>query len=216
MLSFFFKKEHRVESLIFEYLETVERTQDNFLKAFGACIDNPMCENFEFFLERTHKFESKADDIREEIKALMYSKALIPDARGDIMGLLESVDAVPRLFERILYIILTQRLKIPDFLIPDIKTLVQLSLECCDLMQRQAYALFKKNESIRDLVHIIDTHESHCDRIERRIITKLFDSDVDPFLKLQLKELTVQIGEISDEADRVSKRINIINMKRRV
>ncbi len=216
MLSFLFKKEQRVETLIFEYLDTVENTQSNFLKAFNSCIDNPFCENFEYFIERTHKFESKADDIREEVKAVMYSKALIPDARGDLMGLLEAIDVVPRLYERILYIIQTQKLEIPSFLMPDIKELVRLSLECADLMRRQAVALLKKNESIRDLMSVIDANESHCDRIERRIIMKLFESETDPFLKLQLKELTVQIGEISDQTDRVSKRINIINMKRRV
>jgi len=216
MLSFLFKKEQRVEALIYEYLDNVERTQENFLKAFTSCIDNPFCENFDFFIERTHKFESKADDIREEIKGMMYSKALIPDARGDIMGLLEAIDVVPRLFERILYIIQTQKLEIPNFLLPDIMELVQLSMECSSLMRRQAVALFKKNESIRDLVNVIDTHESHCDRIERRTITKLFESKIDPFLKLQLKDLIIQIGEISDQADQVSKRINVINMKRRV
>ncbi|MBW1954719.1 MAG: DUF47 domain-containing protein [Deltaproteobacteria bacterium] len=216
MLSFLFKKEHRVEALIYDYLETVERTHENFLNALTACIDNPFCENFEFFIDRTHKYESKADDIREEIKTLMYGKTLIPDARGDIMGLLEAIDTIPRLFERILYIIQTQKLEIPDFLIPDLKDLVRLSLECCELMRRQVVALFKKNESIRELLNIIDTHESHCDRIERRMITKIFESGITPFLKLQLKDLTVQIGEISDQADRVSKRINIINMKRRV
>lgn len=216
MLSFLFKKEHRVEALIYDYLDNVERTQENFLKALNACIDNPFCENFEFFIDRTHKYESKADDIREEIKTMMYGKTLIPDARGDIMGLLEAIDTIPRLFERILYIIQTQKLEIPDFLMPDLKELVRLSLECCELMRRQVVALFKKNESIRELLSIIDNHESHCDRIERRIITKLFESGITPFLKLQLKDLTVQIGEISDQADRVSKRINIINMKRRV
>jgi len=216
MLSFLFKKEQRVEALIYEYLDTVEHTQANFLKAFTSCIENPFCENFEFFIERTHKYESKADDIREEIKAMMYSKALIPDARGDIMGLLEAVDGIPRLFERILYIIQTQKLEIPDFLLPDIKELIRLSMECSTLMRRQAIALFNKSESIRELMNVIDTHESHCDRIERRIITKLFESKTDPFLKLQLKDLVVQIGEISDQADRVSKRINIINMKRKV
>ena len=49
-----------------------------------------------------------------------------------------------------------------------------------------------------------------------RIITKLFDSDLEPFLKLQLKEMVIVMGEISDQADRVSKRVNIMTMKRRV
>ena len=62
----------------------------------------------------------------------------------------------------------------------------------------------------------IDQNESHCDHIERLIITKLFESDIDPFQKLQIKDLVDRMGEIADQTDRVSKRVNIISMKRSV
>lgn len=48
---------------------------------------------------QTHKFESKADDIREEIEALMLGKALIPESRRDIIGLLESINDIPRIID---------------------------------------------------------------------------------------------------------------------
>jgi uncharacterized protein Yka (UPF0111/DUF47 family) len=83
-------------------------------------------------------------------------------------------------------------------------------------MAKQIDVLIKKKEGIRTLMATIGQNESHCDHIERRIITKLFDSDLEPFLKLQLKEMVIVMGEISDQADRVSKRVNIMTMKRRV
>lgn len=216
MFKFLFKKEHRVESLIYDYLDALQSSQGSFSRALDSCLTNPYCENFVFLIKQTHKYESKADDIREEIKALMYGKALIPDARGDIMGLLESLDTIPRTFEHVLYMVETQKLALPDFIVADIQELIRISLECCDLLYRQTTALFRQNEGIRALLNEIDTNESQCDHLERQIIRKVFNSDIDPFLKLQLKELVVQIGDISDEADRVSKRINIISMKRRV
>ncbi len=216
MLDFLFKKGHRVEALIFEYLKMLKLSQESFSSALDVCLVNPYCENSDFLIRQTHKHESKADDIREEIKTLMYGKALIPDSRGDIMGLLEALDNIPRLFEHVLYTIHTQKLMVPDFIADEIKELVRISLECCDLLLSQATALFRKTGGLRSLMHTIDTHESHCDHIERRIITKVFDSGIDPFHKLQLKELVILIGDISDEADRTSRRINIIDMKRRV
>jgi len=216
MFRFLFKKEERVKSLIYEYMDTLKLSQASFAEAIGHCLGGECRENLDFLIQQTHKFESKADDIREEIKAMMYGKALIPDSRGDVMGLLEAVDNIPHLFERVLYMIQTQKLDIPDFLVLDIRELVRISLECCDLVFKQMTALFEKQQSIRSLVATIDTNESHCDHIERRIITRIFDSHLDPFLKLQVKDLVVQIGEISDQADRVSRRINIISMKRRV
>ncbi len=217
MFKFLFKKEQNIQKLIFEYMDTVKLCQESFLKGLEACLLNgALSENFDFFIKQTHKFESKADDINDEINNLMYGKALIPDSRGDILGLLGAMDEIPDLFERILYMVQTQRLTIPEFLIADIRDLIRISLECCDLLARQTTALLKKTEGIRSLLNTIDTNESHCDHIERRIITKIFESDMDPIQKLQIKDLIVEIGDISDEAEEVSRRINIISMKRRV
>jgi predicted phosphate transport protein (TIGR00153 family) len=216
MLKFLFKKEHQLETLIYSYLENLEKAQSHFVKGLTLCLDKGFCEDVNFLVEQTHKFESKADDIREEINQLMYSKALIPESREDIMGLLEAIDEIPRYFELILNMLKMQRLKIPDFLTLDIKDIIRISIESCDLMIKQVDVMLKKKEGIRALLATIDQNESHCDHIENRMIAKIFDSDLDPFLKLQLKEMVIVLGEISDQADRVSKRINIITMKRRV
>jgi predicted phosphate transport protein (TIGR00153 family) len=167
-------------------------------------------------VERTHKSESKADDIREEINLLMYSKALIPESRADVMTLLEAIDEIPREFELILYMIQGQKLVLPDFLMLDIKELVRFSIECCELMVKQIDLMLKKKEGVRALLSTVDHNESHCDHIERRIIKRIFDSQQDPFQKIQLKEMVVHMGEISDHADRVCRRVNIMAMKRRV
>lgn len=216
MLSFFFKKQHMVETLIMDYLEGLRKTQEFFSGALKVCLKESSENDFDFMAEQTHKFESKADDIREEIKNLMYSKALLPESRGDIMGLLEAVDVIPGIFQLLLNMIKTEKIQIPDFITPDIKELLDLSLASCDLMIRQIETLFKRTGGVRVLVSTIDLNESHCDHIEQRLITNIFDSDLDPFQKLILKELIVTMGDISDQADRVSKRANIISMKRTV
>ena len=213
---FLFKKQHQVELLIYNYLDNLKTTRKHFAEAMDTCLDRGVCDHFSFLIEQTHKFESRADDIREEIKTLMYEKALIPESRGDIMGLLESIDEIPRIFERLLYMIKTQKLVLPDFIIPDTKDLIELSLENCDLMFKQVEQLFKREKGIRVLVSEIDLNESHCDHIERLIVTKLFNSDIDPFQKLQIKDLVDNMGDIADQTDRVSKRVNIISMKRSV
>ena len=215
-MSFLFRKQSQIESLIYSYLDSLRMTQTRFSEALGLCLDHSTDGTFTFLTEQTHKFESKADDIREEITTLMYGKALLPESRGDIMRLLEEVDVIPRVFERVLYMIKMQKLSIPDFIVPDIEKLVSVSLASFDLTLKQIENFLKRHREIRALVATIDYNESECDHIQRRIITRVFDSDLDPFLKMQLKELISCIGEISDQADRVSKRVNIISMKRRV
>jgi len=216
MLEFFFKKERQLESLIYSYLENIGKTQNHFVKAMNICLKEGISDDFCFLIDQTHKFESRADDLRDEINELMYRRALIPESREDIMALIERVDAIPRSFEQVLNMIRTEKITFPDFLVLDIKELIRVSMESCDLMVKQIDVMIKKREGIRALMSTIDQNESHCDHIERRIITRLFESELDPYIKLQLKELVIVLGEISDQTDRVSKRVNIMTMKRRV
>ncbi|MBW2434014.1 MAG: DUF47 family protein [Deltaproteobacteria bacterium] len=216
MLDFFFKKERQLESLIYSYLENIGKIQNHFVKAMNTYLKGGVSDDFCFLMDQTHKYESRADDLRDETNELMYSRALIPESREDIMDLLERVDAIPRSFEQILNIIRTEKITFPEFLVLDIQELVRLSMESCDLLAKQIDVMLKKKPGIRALMSTIDQNESHCDHIERRIITKLFESDLDPLRKMQLKELVIVLGEISDQADRVSKRVNIMTLKRRV
>lgn len=216
MIKFLFKKERQLESLIYSYLDNLRKIQEHFAKAMNMCLNSSLGDDFHFLTQQTHKYESKADDLREEINLLMYSRALIPESREDIMRLLEAIDEIPRHIELILHMIQTQKLYVPDFIILDAKELMQVSLESCDLVVKQIDLMLKKRGGVRALLATIDHNESHCDHIERRIITKIFDSDLDPFQKLQLKEMVVYMGEISDQADRVSKLVNIMTIKRRV
>jgi len=216
VFSFLFKKESQLNNLISSYLENLVKTQEHFVKAMDACLDGGVCDKFAFLIEQTHKFESKADDIRDEINYLMYSRALIPDSREDVMNLIEQVEVIPRIFELILHLIRTQKIKIPDFAMSEVKDLIRMSVESCDLVIKQIDLMLKNKQGIRALMTTIDHNESHCDHIERSLMTKVFDSSLDPFHKIQLKELIIAMGEISDQADRLSKRVNIMVLKRRV
>ena len=217
MLRKFFKKQYQVQVLIMEYLEALKMTQENFALAFETWLtDDEAYGDFAFLSDETHRFESQADDVREQIKTLMYDKILLPESRGDIMRLLDGMDHIPRYMEIVLHMVKTQMLVIPDFLIADIRELLSASLEACGLMSLQVEDLFKRKGRIKELVSIIDMKESQCDKIERRLISSIFESDLDGFQKLQLKELVIYLGDISDQVDTISKQINIMNLKRRV
>jgi predicted phosphate transport protein (TIGR00153 family) len=216
MFSFLFKKEQQLENLISQYLENLARTQEHFVKAMDIVLDQGICDHFRFLIDQTHKFESKADEIKEEVNVLMYSRALIPEFREDIMNLLEQVDCIPRIFELVLHLIYSQKLHLPEFIRLDVKDLIHISVESCELMIKQIDLMLKKQSGIRALMATIDHNESHCDHIERNLMARVFDSELEKVDKLQLKELVIALGEVSDEADRVSKRVNIMTLKRRV
>ena len=137
MLDYFFKKEKQLQSLIYGYLENLETVLIHFSKAMEMFLEKGVSDDFDFLVERTHKSESKADDFRDEINLLMYSKALIPESREDVMRLLETIDEIPRNLELVLYMIQTESLVVPDFMLMDIKELIRFSIESCNLMVKQ-------------------------------------------------------------------------------
>lgn len=105
---------------------------------------------------------------------------------------------------------------IPEPLLAELEELLDISLECCGLLFKQTRALFDQSGGIRALAQTIDRQESHCDHIARRLLSKLFATAHDAYLKLPIKALVEKIEEISNRADDVAKRIMIIRMKRRV
>ncbi len=216
MFRFFFKKESRVEELIYSYIENFQLIYGNFEKAVLCCIQQPLCEEFDFLKRQTHKYEAKADDIIDEINNLMYGKVLIPDSREDIMKLLLAIDKIPGHLEIVLSMLKYQHLVIPKEIIPETLDLVKISLSSCEALSKQVITLLKKGKGLRELMNKIDRYESHCDHIETELIQQVFNSEIDPFIKLQLKELIICMGDISDQADRVSKLVNILSLKRRV
>lgn len=216
MFNFFFKKEKKVEKLIYAYLENFCLSCDTFQKALFSCINDPYCEEFNFLKNQTHKYESKADDIKNELNNLMYGKILIPDAREDIMRLILAIDKIPGILEAVLSMIKYQHLVLPDDLIPDFRELIAVSMTACAILPRQMDCLLKKKKGIREYMTRVDEKESYCDHIEKKLIKAVFNSDIDPFIQLQLRDLILKLGDISDQADRVAKQINILSLKRQV
>ena len=171
---------------------------------------------FEVLVAETHKAESRSDDILEKIVTLLFEKALIPDLRGDILKLLETADEIPDQFDRILSIILAQRVVLPEALKPDFRELLTVSLEACSFTLESIRSLFESGERAARLLFKADQLESQGDHIERRIIVRIFESDWDPLQKILLRDLTQRMGDIADSAVQACRQVNLIVIKRRV
>ena len=217
MFRLLFKKQKEVENLITEYVQSVEIAQDMFLQSMETYLqEGKASSTFEVLVAETHKAESRSDDILEKIVTLLFEKALIPDLRGDILKLLETADEIPDQFDRILSIILAQRVVLPEALKPDFRELLTVSLEACSFTLESIRSLFESGERAARLLFKADQLESQGDHIERRIIVRIFESDWDPLQKILLRDLTQRMGDIADSAVQACRQVNLIVIKRRV
>lgn len=211
-----FRKEHQIEQFIFGYLDQFQECRRQFEQAMAVYLRDGVCDDFHFRVQETHRAESKADDMRYAVESQLYEKAVLPESRGDILGLLENADSIPGCLDRVLRIIETRRIRLPALLVNDLREMVTVSVEAVDAFAAQFRGLFVVNGDSRALVRTIDEKERHVDHLERRLMEALFDSAEDPFVKLQCKDLLLEMGEISDLAHQVSRRVYILSVKRRV
>ncbi len=215
-MDIFSGKKHRLSQMVERYLKKTEECMKNFKKAVETYFEVGISKDFDEIIEKTHIAESLADDIRREIELNLYEKSLIPESRGDILGLLESADKVLNKAQSVLYQIQTESLRIPKFLQEDLSKLVDINIEAFKNVAKAIRTLFENLREIRDITNEIDKRESSSDRLEREIIKKIFSSDIGIGEKILLKELVIETGSISDLSENVGDRLNIIAAKRMI
>lgn len=203
--------------MVGDYLDLWAECLARFRQALETYLEKGLGEDFDFLVERTHRAESQADDQRRKIERYMYARGLLPESRGDILGFLEAMDRVLGDAQATLFMISEQRVELPSAMTPGFRAMENETAESTDLLLGMARQIFRKNEGILEEVKQIDEKESRCDHIERRLIDQTFgSSEIDGFTKLQLRDLVIKVGRISDSALKVGDRIVIMSFKRRV
>ncbi len=216
---FFTAKQRRVQVLVGKYMDVWIGCIRSFRDSWDVYATEGRSEEFYFRVKETHKEESRADDMRRKIELELYSKALIPESRGDILGVLESVDALLSEAERVLYDIQLQNVDIPEDLKGSFDKMVDITCSCCEVVNKAVRVIFcsdGKSNGVMTLANEIDNLESEADHMERRLVRTIFKQDIPDGTKLVLKELVKQLAQVTDHAEHVGDRLMIVSVKRRV
>jgi predicted phosphate transport protein (TIGR00153 family) len=211
----FWKKQRAVIDKIRDYLEQVHFCSDQFRRCSRMLIVDVASPEAEQPLRNVHSAESKADDLRREIEYELYQRALIPESRGDVLGILENFDHIPGMFQSLCHQIRLQTLQIPEEFRQQFGHLIDINLEAYELASQAVLALFYAEE-VKEKAALIDAKESESDRIERLLIEGIFKSDLDKADKILLKEIVINIGDISDQAENVKDRLILAVVKRKI
>ena len=215
-MSLFFKKERAVLSMIRQYFAEVDLTIEVFQEALTLFLTEGAGERFTALDAQTHRHESRADDLRCQIEKEMYSHALLPESRGDFLGLLETFDKIPNLAEVVTFMLDTQCIEIPPPYRADIQKLVEVNVEAYRLVRDVVDRLFDQPDSVEHRVGAVDRKESEGDQIERKLIKAIFADDLPGIQKILLRELVQRIGDISDSAEKMAHRVELISLKKRI
>jgi predicted phosphate transport protein (TIGR00153 family) len=209
------KKEKSVIDKIELYLDQVDRCRTRFRTCIENLIQDPDNAENQAILEEVHRSESKADDLRRTIELQLYERALIPESRGDVLGLLETLDQIPGMFQSLCYQILLEKIEFPEQFRERYLHLVDVNLRSYDLVREAVLGLFFSKD-VKAETDLVDAVESDSDRIERDLIRDIFSSKMDKADKILLKEIVINTGDISDQAETVKDRLILAIVKRKI
>ena len=89
-----FGETKKLEREIDEFVDILSEVGLIFKGIVPAYLENGNTDKFNSMVMQVSEMESKADKITKEVERTLYEETLIPDARSDVLRLLEHMDEV--------------------------------------------------------------------------------------------------------------------------
>ncbi len=210
------KKEKKVKRLLDDYMNEVQTCIDTFKECLLVLFEDSTSGKAGELVARVDKAEEQADELRDKIKLNLYSKALMPEARGDILDLVESIDQIANWAEEISYDIYLQRVVFPETLLDQFRKLTEMNVECYHILHKAVALLFTDIEAVFNLVQDVGKLETQIDKLEHELIRKAFDLEERLSYQHLLYRTIKNICDISDRAENVAGKLSILAVKRRI
>ncbi|MFQ5866050.1 MAG: DUF47 domain-containing protein [bacterium] len=214
-MAILFKQTKMLEAQIDEFLDAVSQGALVFKQAIKNFLESEK-DKFEENITTVKKLENKADNLRRSIENHLYTHSLIPEHRGDVLGLLESMDNV----------IDTAKGTLNHFSIesPDVQT--ELHKEFLELSDKAATAaeavvlatraFFRDVNAVKDHLHKVYFYEKEADKIADRLKRRIFNLKINLSSKMHLTYFVQHVDFLADRAEEVADRLSIYTIKRSV
>jgi predicted phosphate transport protein (TIGR00153 family) len=208
------KKRIGIEKQVDEFLDRVSEAGLLCKNGMDAYLKEHI-EAFGMSLVSIRETEHRGDELRRAIEQELYRKTLIPESRGDVMELLEDMDALLDRFTGLIWQFEIEKPEICPEFHDDFKELLQYSVEAVESDVLSCRAFFKDLHSVYNHVHKVSFWEKESDKVSTRLQKAIFArADLRLSHRMQLRFFTKQVDRIADEAEDVADRLNIYVIKR--
>lgn len=212
-----FKKSKELEHNIDNYLDQVIQGGLLFKEGIRYYLSDELPE-FEVRLQDIDELESDADDGRRIIENMLYEHTLLPESRGDILGIIENTDEVLNVTARTLMQFSVEKPEFPVSYHKRILDLTEVSVSAIEEIVAAIRAYFRDVSRVRDDIKKVMFYEKEADKIADAIKREIFNSGESKDLgwKLHMRDFVVNIEGISDTAEQVGDRLSIAAIKRSI
>jgi len=197
-----------------EFFDKLSEAGLVFNHAIKIYLSQGRSEEFEEKLAHVNDLESQADGLRRDIETQLYVQTLIPESRGDVLGLLETADTVLNLLEAALWSFSIEHPNISEDYHGDFQALTDMVVNTVDSLVLASRAFFRDFEAVGDHNHKVMFYEKESDKISTKLKRAIFDSDLPLSEKMHLRHFVELIDEVADGAEDVADRLSIYAIKR--
>lgn len=210
-----FRRTSELEGEIDEFMDNLAQSALAFRRAVQIFLADGRSTEFDEKLSQVNDLESRSDDLRRSVERKLYAQTLIPESRGDVLGLLENLDSVLNRFEGTLWGFSIENPDIPDDYRSDYSALAEQVTAAVESLVLASRAFFRNVEMVGDHMHKVIFYEKEADKVSTKLKRRIFDSDIDLARKWHLRHFVEMIDNIADRAEDVADRLAIYAIKRR-
>lgn len=195
----------KVRDLVEEHLHGVQETLGAMSQTMEAFLAQEGWEALEERAVEVHRRESRADDARREAETALMRGALLAGTRRNLLHILDDLDLVANSAEAAADFLVYQRVGVPEILHPLIRDFLKgLGEEwACLRAAVTAFLSADAAETTRQSDEV-DHWESHLDEIHRRLILRLFATDLPLAEKIQARDFLGHLESCANAMEEVA------------
>jgi predicted phosphate transport protein (TIGR00153 family) len=209
-----FKNKIGIENEIDGFLDLASESGLIFTQGINAYLINKL-DSFNDHLSHIVETEKKADVLRRAIEDLLYRRTLIPESRGDVLKLIEHMDALLGQFKGVMFRVDIERPIIDPQFHEELKALNNCVVQAVEAMILSLRAYFKDISQVADHMHKVSFWETEADKLSTQLQKAIFNNKkMGLDLKMQLRDLVKHIDKIADQAEDMADSLAIYVIKR--
>ena len=211
-----FRRTKALEGQIDDFLDKLSQAALVFRRAVDIYLAEGVTKEFEEKLSQVNELESQADKLRRDVETQLYAQTLIPESRGDVLGLIENLDSVLNLCEGGLWAFSIETPDIPAEFHPDYRTLTEQVVNTVESLVLASRAFFRNIEAVPDHMHKVMFYEKEADKVSTKLKKAIFATDLPLSHKAHLRNFVEHIDNLADKSEDVADRLAIYTIKRTV
>ncbi len=211
------KNIRELDNNINEFLNNISEAGLVFKKLVAIYLKEELSEDFESKLREISSYETRNDQLRRHLENKLYSNTLIPESRADVLSLLEGLDHIINVFEKLSKDFSIEHPVIPSHFHEMFSELTELVINAVEALVTTTRAFFINTQKVNNTLNKIMFFEKQgniaCEKLNREIYST---SSLSLPEKAQLRKFADKLDDIANWAEDIADKLSIFTIKRMV